>query len=274
MDAFCYRYDGSFPGFLCAIRDIFQYNEPPQLFLLSDDLTPTLYEERWIVTKPALADRVRDRLHLRLGRKGLLMVEEGFLTCLPNREVLLYQFIDFGLQVGKGVERRLDDRAVLELGKAIRHLQRECELLTGFVRFSDYNGLLVGEISPKNRVLPILKGHFCDRMAEETFLLFDRTHGEALLHRPGETMIVSAQDFQAPPPGQEEQSYRALWRRFYDTIAIEGRYNPKLRQNHMPKRYWQHLTELQEDAVTSPSPAPQHPTPATEASALPKTHTP
>ncbi len=274
MDAFCYRYDGSFPGFLCAIRDIFQYNEPPQLFLLSHDLTPTLYEERWIVTKPALADRVRDRLHLRLGRKGLLMVEEGFLTCLPNREVLLYQFIDFGLQVGKGVERRLDDRAVLELGKAIRHLQRECELLTGFVRFSDYNGLLVGEISPKNRVLPILKGHFCDRLAEEAFLLVDRTHGEVLLHRPGETMIVEARDFQAPPPGQEEQSYRALWRRFYDTIAIQGRYNPKLRQNHMPKRYWQHLTELQTDTPGGVNPPATPSTPATEASALPKTHTP
>lgn len=274
MDTFCYRYDGSFPGFLCAIRDIFQYHEPPQVFLLSDDPTPTLYEERWITTKPVLADRVRDRLRLRLGYKGFLMVEEGFLTCVPNREVLLYQFIDFGLKVGKGVERRLDNRAVLELGKALRHLQRECELLTGFARFSDYGGLLAGEISPKNRVLPILKVHFCDRLAEESFLLFDRTHGEALLHRPGETRIVDARDFQPPPPGEAERAFRALWRRFYDTIAIEGRYNPKLRQNHMPKRYWPHLTEFQQDDVTPPSPGPKPPTPAGEAAALPKTHTP
>ncbi|MFG6373995.1 MAG: DUF4130 domain-containing protein, partial [Oscillospiraceae bacterium] len=63
-----------------------------------------------------------------------------------------------------------------------------------------------------------------------------------------------AQDFQAPAPGQEERAYRALWRRFYDTIAIQGRYNPKLRQNHMPKRYWKHLTEFQED---DKPPAPQ-----------------
>lgn len=251
---YCYRYDGTFPGFLCAVRDIYQYHEPPERFLLSDDLTPTLFEERWIATKPGLAARVYDRLHLRLGRKGLLMVEEGFLTCVPDREVLLFQFIDFGLTVGKGVERRLDSHVVLELGKAVRHLQRECELLTGFVRFSDYDGLLVGEISPKNWVLPILKVHFCDRLAGEAFLLFDRTHGEALLHRPGEAVIVPAQDFQAPAPGQEERAYRALWRRFYDTIAIQGRYNPKLRQNHMPKRYWKHLTEFQED---DKPPAPQ-----------------
>lgn len=271
---YCYRYDGTFPGFLCTVRDIYQYHEPPELFLLDRDPSPTLYEERWVTTRLGLAQRVHDRLHLRLGRKALLLVEEGFLTCPPDRELLLWRFIDFALTVGKGAEKRLDNYAVLELGKAVRHLQRECELLTGFVRFSDYGGLLAGEISPKNRVLPILKVHFCDRMAEESFLLFDRTHGEVLLHRPGETRIVPVQDFQPPPPGQEERTYRALWRRFYDTIAIEGRINPKLRQTHMPKRYWAHLTEFQEEDVTPLSPAPPPPTLEEEASALPKTHTP
>lgn len=271
---YCYRYDGTFPGFLCAVRDIYQYHEPPELFLLDRDPSPTLYEERWVTTRLGLAQRVYDRLHLRLGRKALLLVEEGFLTCPPDRELLLWRFIDFALTVGKGAEKRLDNYAVLELGKAVRHLQRECELLTGFVRFSDYGGLLAGEISPKNRVLPILKVHFCDRMAEESFLLFDRTHGEVLLHRPGETRIVPVQDFQPPPPGQEERTYRALWRRFYDTIAIEGRINPKLRQTHMPKRYWAHLTEFQEEDVTPLSPAPPPPTLEEEASAWPKTHTP
>lgn len=250
---YCYRYDGTFPGFLCAVRDIYQYQEPPELFLPSDDLTPTLYDERWITTDLSLAQRVRRRLAQRLGQRGLLLVEEGFLTCAPDRELLLCRFIDLALSSGKGAETRLDQPAVVELTKAVRHLQRECELLTGFVRFSDYDGLLVGEISPKNRVLPILKVHFCDRLAGESFLLFDRTHGEALLHRPGETQIVPAQDFQPPPPGGEERAYRALWRRFYDTIAIEGRLNPKLRQNHMPKRYWKHLTEFQnDDAPMSP----------------------
>jgi len=48
-------------------------------------------------------------------------------------------------------------------------------------------------------------------------------------------------------PGSTERFYRDLWRRFYDTIAIEGRYNPKLRMTHMPKRYWGTMTEFQED---------------------------
>ena len=44
---------------------------------------------------------------------------------------------------------------------------------------------------------------------------------------------------------ENEEKYRALWRRFYDTIAVEGRENPKCRMTHMPKRYWAHLTEMQ-----------------------------
>lgn len=41
--------------------------------------------------------------------------------------------------------------------------------------------------------------------------------------------------------------YRQLWTRFYNTISIEGRYNPKCRMTHMPKRYWAMMTEFQPD---------------------------
>ena len=46
-------------------------------------------------------------------------------------------------------------------------------------------------------------------------------------------------------------AYRKLWRSFYDTIAIEGRYNPKCRLTHMPKRYWNMMTEFQETDGTA-----------------------
>ena len=52
-------------------------------------------------------------------------------------------------------------------------------------------------------------------------------------------------------PDQAELDYRRLWRRFYDTIAIEERRNPKCRMTHMPKRYWNTMTEF----LTDPAPA-------------------
>lgn len=248
MDGFCYHYDGSFGGFLTCIRDIYRYHEPPALFLTPTDPRPSLYEDRWVETREPLAQRVYDRLIIRMGQRAARMVMEGFLTVMEQKERRLYEFIDLGLSVGPGVERRLGDDRVLAVGKALRHLQRECELLTGFVRFTDCKGVLVGQIHPKNRVLPILRIHFCDRLAGERFLLYDATHREALIHRPGQWDIVPAEDFTPPSPDQEEALFRELWRRFYDAIAIEGRYNPKLRQNHMPKRYWGDMTEFQTDA--------------------------
>ena len=51
----------------------------------------------------------------------------------------------------------------------------------------------------------------------------------------------------APPggaAGEEEQTCRQLWRRFYEAVSIEARENPKCRMTHMPKRFWADLTEL------------------------------
>ena len=44
-------------------------------------------------------------------------------------------------------------------------------------------------------------------------------HRELLIHQPGRWAILPAEDFAPAPPGQEEVTYRRLWRRFYDTIA-------------------------------------------------------
>lgn len=105
--------------------------------------------------------------------------------------------------------------------------------------------MLGGEIRPKNRVLPLLRSHFCARYQGESFFLYDRTHREALFYAGGKSVIRPLEDFQIAPPDGAEARYRLLWKRFYDTIAISERYNPKCRMTHMPKRYWNTMTEFQ-----------------------------
>ncbi len=126
------------------------------------------------------------------------------------------------------------------------------EQYRGFVRFSDIGGGPAAEIEPKNRVLPLLRGHFCQRCHDETFFLYDRTHREALFYADGDSAIVSLEEFVMAPPDEAEKRYRRLWRCFYDTIAIRERENPKLRMSHMPKRFWPLLTELQSDPDAIP----------------------
>lgn len=84
-------------------------------------------------------------------------------------------------------------------------------------------------------------------MYNEVFLLYDRNHREALVHRPGQWAIVPMESFRMAAPSAEEAQYRRLWKRFYDTIEIKERRNPRLRMSNMPKRYWETMTEFQDE---------------------------
>ena len=132
--------------------------------------------------------------------------------------------------------------------KATTHLKGEVHLLRGFIRFSEQEGVLIAEIEPKNRVLPLLRRHFCDRYRNERFFLYDRTHQEALFYAEGRSAVRPLEHFQMAPPDEAEARYRLLWKRFYDTIAIRERENPRCRMTHMPKRYWGTMTEFQGEA--------------------------
>ena len=75
-------------------------------------------------------------------------------------------------------------------------------------------------------------------------MIFDENHNAALFHRPGESKIIPLTELTLEAPDEEEQKYRALWQAYYETIAIKARYNPKCRMSHMPKRYWDFMTEF------------------------------
>ena len=127
--------------------------------------------------------------------------------------------------------------------KAIRHINGEVEKLRGFVRFSDRNGVLGAEIEPKNRVLP-LRGHFCQRYANERFFIYDRTHRELLLYANGRSRISEGDSFQPALPEGEELYYRALWKQFFQSVTIQERENPRCQNTFLPKRYRGVMTEF------------------------------
>ena len=136
---------------------------------------------------------------------------------------------------------------VCVLNKAVHHLEHEAHLYTGFVRFSDYRGVLLGEIEPKNQVLPLVRAHFIQRYNTERFLLYDRTHGQALVYRPGQWVITAVDQLQLPRAEKEELRYRSLWRRFFHTLAIEDRRNTRCQNTHLPKRFRGLMTEFQRE---------------------------
>jgi len=239
-----YRYDGSFEGFLCCVFESYVNKEIPVGFQSAANLQPTFFDVRWVETDAAHAQRILRSIQ-KLSPYAEELVAKGFLTCADNKEEMLYRFIRALYDTGPALMRRLSDDTLHPLLKAVRHLDGEVHLLRGFVRFSELGDVLVGEIQPKNRVLPLLRSHFCSRFYNESLILYDHTNREALFYRDGKWCISPLEHFEMARPGEQEAQFRRLWKRFYDTVAIRERYNPKCRRTHMPMRYWGTMTEFQ-----------------------------
>ncbi len=259
-----YRYDGSFEGLLCCVFESYDKKEIPADILLDAAPAGLLFRDRTIVTESDKAQRVLASIPQKMGRDALFFIRQAFLTCLPQKEILLLRFMRLGYQRGPAVLQMLTDETVSRLTKAVRHLERESHLLKGFVRFSITDNVLTAQIEAKNIVLPLLAEHFCQRFPEERFLIHDKSHGMALIYQPYRPMIIAVDEWEMPQADEAELAYRKLWRLFYDSIEIKARHNPRCRMTQMPKRYWKYMTELaaEKSMPQRPGEAAQKPEPA------------
>lgn len=251
-----YRYDGSWDGLLCCLFETYERKELPQAVYSHDTVQQTLYPAVEIVTDPNKVQRVKAAMLPKIGPNAKHLAERAFLTCLPQKEVWILRFLRQAFRYGPQVMNHLTDPAVHSLDKAVLHLQRESHQYEGFVRFSVSQGALWSVIEPKNQVLPLLAPHFSKRFCNETFLIYDKTNDQAMVYQNGRYEILHLLAFEPPEPDETELRYRKLWHTFYDSISIRDRENLRLRMNHMQKRYWKHLPEMQyhfyRDSKTEP----------------------
>lgn len=238
-----YQYDGSFEGLLCCVFESYTKKERPTAILRDGDDEPSLFEIRAVMTDRAHAQRIYRSLYKRSPEVGPFL-RRAFLTCLPDKEMAIYRFIVKFYREGAPLLSRLSDDTYLPLLKAVRQLSGEVEQFRGFTRFSDFDGVLGAEIEPKNRVLPLLRGHFCQRYANEQFFIYDRTHRELLLYANGRSRITQIENFQPALPGEDELYFRSLWKQFFQSVAIRERENPRCQNTFMPKRYRETMTEF------------------------------
>ena len=240
-----YQYDGSFEGLLCCIFESFQQKETPVDIVVEENFQMSLTPSRWIATDLEKAKRVAKGIQKNFTRKCQTFFHMSFLTCHPKKEWLMLCYVQMGFQYREKVLSLLTHPVVGELHKAVKYLKNESHFMKEFIRFSDYDGMLVSKVHPNNIVLPMIQRHFCNRYPNESFLIFDESHHMALVHKPNRTNIFPLDSLKLFSTASEEKQYQKLWKQYYNTIGIEERYNPVCRRNHMPKRYWKYMTEFQ-----------------------------
>lgn len=241
-----YEYDGSYHGLLCCVFDSYTRKETPISIAVTGQEQTSLYPVHLVETDASHARRILKSLYAKSG-KAADLVKRAYLTCLPDKELCIYRLIHKLYDEGSGFLKNPTDPAVYPLHTAIRHMSGELEKLRGFIRFSEFDGIYAAEIEPKNRVLPALRAHFCNRFADQAFLIYDRTHKEVLLYSGGRWQISALDSFRMAQPDQMEADYRRLWKTFYDTIAIKERTNPRCQRTNMPLRYRSTMTEFQNE---------------------------
>ena len=238
-----YHYDGSFPGFLCCVFESFSRREVPAAVCPPEEAQMTLFGVREIATDPARAQRVAAGLE-RLGAVVRDRVTTGFLCTEPGKDLKLLRFVRLCFDRGPRAAQMLGDADAAAAFALERAVNGEAHRYIEFIRFEERDGMLGTVIHPKHQVLPLLRGHFCSRLPDEDFLIFDATHGTALLRRNRQVRYL-AMDRYEPGTDETEQNWQALWKRFFRALTIEERRNERAQMSHVFRRFWPDMCEMQ-----------------------------
>lgn len=170
----------------------------------------------------------------------------------PNRGQRLLDYVRYGFDHRDRLWNHRSQPAVaaaFDIAYAVSH---ECEHARQFVRFHKTSqGIYYARFEPKANVIPLVMRHFVARFNTQPFLIHDPRHHLAGVWDGIETQLVStAGSAWEGPDGfdasamADDRYYQALWKRFYDSIAIESRLNPELRRQFVPLRFWKNLPEM------------------------------
>lgn len=245
-----YRYDGSLPGLLCCVFESRRTRRLPLEIWDEEEPRTTLAPELTIPTHREEAAKVWKTLR-RLSPDAAHWTETAFLSGEEDKAVALHDLLWETFERNRSVTGYLGDPVVARAFQLQRRVHNEAQMFIEFLRFKERRGVLAAQIEPKAFVLPLMGGHFAARFPGEAFLIHDLTHSAALLHQKGRMEIFPLEELSEEDAEPEEEGYQQLWRRYYDTIAIRERYNPKCRMGHCPKRFWNHMLEMQTAAIPS-----------------------
>lgn len=163
---------------------------------------------------------------------------------------LMYRFLILGFHLGPKVMECLSNEIVNQIFRINKNVNNEVHHMLGFVRFSQQeNGLLTSVIHPKNNVISLITPHFVDRLPEEKFVIYDENRHLASLHIPSRPwVLLELSDLDKDIFKQftyDEDSYKDLWKIFFQRISIKERENYKLQRNNLPLRFRKDMTEFQ-----------------------------
>lgn len=271
MTEIAYTYDGSLEGLLCAIFTAYAQREDPCDVVPAENLQVRLGQEvRNIETCLDTAIRVQKGICKTCGPMVFDSVKSASLSDDAQAGSIIYRFVRYGMAKHKphdcsgcpraqrcgglctrgqknSVLNDLAHPAVAPFAAINRSVYNERHRMMQFLRFEHMEGdVWFARCNPAASVVPLVMDWFAGRFNTQAFMIYDEVHRLAGVYEGKNWHLVKTDNLTIPDRSVEEHAMQTAWKRFYDTVAVESRYNPELRRQFMPKRLWKNIVEMQE----------------------------
>ena len=247
-----FLYDGTFEGFLSAVFDAFTAEDDVAIEK-KEGWQPLFFTEPVEVeTVTEKAERVAGKLLSVCGRHGFSAIIQIFLSEAENAETYAFYLIKSVIKYGSNAFSRFQDEKIAGAMAVRKKVSKECERFLGILRFTELsNGVFYAPIEPDHNIIPLIAGHFCERLSGTKWMIHDLRRGIAVYHSEGKMENVEFVDEMTSHlnmadllgKSENEDDFAKMWRGYFKTIAIETRINPKLQRQFVPQRYWKYMQE-------------------------------
>ena len=248
-------YDKTYEGLLCAVFDAFSTKMFPERLLKIGDLMPMFTETTYTVsTDEEHSKRVWTALQKKISKNVCNMLLYVWLSEIDGSDELLFRYICKTFTTTKKIEYNFGDSDILEVEKIARKVAHEALYIKQFVRFQKAaDDIFFAPIKPIYNALPLTINHFTDRFADQQWVIYDlsRSYGYYYdLHTTNEITFTDDDNLLSGKldeslMAEDEKLFQDLWKGYFKAMTIKERINPRLHRQHMPARFWQHLTEKQ-----------------------------
>lgn len=239
-----YIYDGSFDGFLSVIYHCYYSKIPESIESESSYNINMLFKDEVIETDTIKSNKVHKAIIEKISNDTLVYIYQAFLSENPGIELKLFKYIQLGFVMGNNVNDFLTNDTVNVVQKYSRKVGFEAHRFLGLVRFQEFNGILYSAIEPTYNIIELIGNHFKDRLSNEKWVIHDVKRKIGIVYENNEWILRELKFEKLESQETEELFYQNLWKVFHKSVSIVERSNERLQMQHMPKKYWNNLTEM------------------------------
>ncbi len=245
IGCFSYRCDGTFEGLLTCIYEAYYRHEIPEHITWGNQVQENLLDcSIQIPTDHRKADKVLKSIRAKISKEALGHALYAYLSELDDIGVWIYRYLRLGWKVGSSVDRHLCEKEVWMVQEASRKVEGEANRMLGLIRFRELKGgIYYAPMGPDYNIVSLIAPHFADRLSDQQWMIHDVKRDIAAVYNTKDWVIATVRQKQALSPGDEELEFQQLWKQYFQSITIQGRYHPGLQRQFMPSRYWKYLVE-------------------------------